>query len=839
MANLKGKAGQKKKPGDFKRPKRKVGRKVTPSNVTNASITSRRINITEQSVLQDKTGAAVTHRNQTLQDILSKMSHYNAHVRRDALFALKELVGLHGMTLVTNVGIVVERVLQAMMDDEAVVREACVGAWKGCLGSLTSTKSESVLEPFTSLIAVYFCSGLTHIKAGVREDALEHIDALLDLPVCANLLARCLSADQCGQLLENLKDLVSPKQTTVQVKNSYSLLAERNKAKQAQLQTQVLKGRFFAVAAAHKFLRALAFQAPSASTSSSTVASVPSHPASGTVLLFPAPQFVGWSPTPASAVQNAAATVSAASWATKAVTLLRALLALWMEAHDESANLSQEALMHMVLIADCATMLVHEASAHIDSPTMKAFQSAFFEDFPKASPDPLRIDISTLHHWNALNLAMAQFGCECLRTGAALPGVNLDEMIAAFLAAELKELQADKESSTIAHSASSMKTRLDILLLLLERQPHPALLASFTALYTAAAPQSAMFRTCTSFVLQYLTPTLNAAPGTLLEWDLILTWMQQMGNFLQLPHAEAHHDATLAKVFRVCIAILKRLPAAYHASPALASWLSRVMAFFTETTETNWVGSMSPSTQIEAASCLYHLPSFPSEFLKTLALCCKSPCVSVDAKSFLVDIVATHEGRFERGALLSFYLSTLFAPTNQGIAAQVCRVLTWMSLGASLSSILAPILSKQSVDDHALPLVLAYVACLRSSTIVFRKAGQELEKRPVPDVLRAQVTSVFAHVLTAPAPTSLLLPQVVDGLLYCNGAFVDLASHFFRAQSLVDALGLLREARLRPLVLLYKVELQAFLADVDVTTADANVVRQIRNELQLITKDMT
>ncbi|OQR86248.1 hypothetical protein ACHHYP_10786 [Achlya hypogyna] len=830
MANLKGKA-VKKKPGDFKRPKRKVGRKVTPSNVTNAAITSRRINITEQSVLVDKAGAAVTHRNQTLNDILAKMSHYNAHVRRDALFALKELVGLHPATLATNVGVVVERVLQAMMDDEAVVREGCIAAWKACLASLATAKSESVLEPFASLVAVYFCSGLTHIKTGVREDVLQHIDALLEMPVFANLLARRLAPDECGRLLENLKDLVSPKQTTTQVKNSYSLLAERNKAKQAQLQTQVLKGRFFAVAAAHKLLRALASQLATPTVTAAAASHITVTTAPTTLLLLPAPQLVGWSPAPV-----AATSVTAVSWADKAVALLRSLLALWMEATDEKTNLSQEALQHLALIAECATMIVHGAAAAIDAATLKAFQNAFFEDFPKASPDPLRVDLSTLHHWNALNLAIAQFGCECLRAGTVQPGADLQTDIAAFLAAELGQLHA-KDSPGVAHSASSMKTRLDILLLLLARQDHPELLTAFSALYAASAPQSAMFRTCTAFVLQYLAPVLRAPPGAPMAWDLILPWLQQLGLFLQLPHAEAHHDATLAKLFRVCIAILKRLPADLAAAAPVTAWLDRLVAFFTETTETNWVGSMSPATQIEAVSCLYHVPVYPAGFLKTLALCCKSPAVALDAKSFVVDIVAQHHARFERGPLLSFYMSALFAPCNAPIAAQVCRVLTWMSLGASLSSILAPILSKQPVVDHPLPLVLAYVACLRSSSIVFRKAGQGLERRPVPEPLQAQVTAAFVHVLLAPEPTSLLLPQVVDGMLYCNGAFADVAAHVATAERNLPALlRLLREPRLRPLVGVYRDDISALVGAVPSTPADADVRRHIQNELQMITK---
>ncbi|OQR89788.1 hypothetical protein THRCLA_09583 [Thraustotheca clavata] len=831
MVNLKGKQ-QKKKPGDFKRPKRKVGRKVTPSNVTNASITSRRINLTEQSVLTDKTGVAVTHRNQTLADILTKMAHYNAHVRRDALFSLKELAGLHPITIATNLSAVLERVLVAMMDDEEVVREACVAAWKSCLTNLIAAKAEAVMEPFASLISVYFCSGLTHIKTGVRQDVLLHIDAMLEIPAFSSLFARCLQPEQCGQLLENIKDLVSPKTTTVQVKNSYSLLAERNKSKQAQMQTQVLKGRYFAVATVHKFLSALTSNSSALNSAGKSIQTERNFVLPKTLLIYPTPQLVGWAPS-----QGTQSTTTTTTWGERSISLLKALLALWMEAQNEQANLSQESLKHMVLIVECATMIVHEASSFIDTNTMNGYEKAFFEDFPHTSPDPLRIDLSTLHYWNTLNLAIAQFGCKLLRKSVSVK-TDLQVLIASYLATEFSELKQGKESRTVAHSASTMKTRLDILYLLLERQSHEDLLRAFTELYMASTPQSTMFRTCTAFAIQFLEATLHAKPNVKMlppPWELTLAWMKQMGCFLQLPHAESNHDETLSKLFRVCIAILKRLPEEHIDSPDLNHWLSNVVSFFTETSETNWLGAMTPATQIQAVSCIYHIPKYPVNFLKTLALCCKSSQIAIDAKSFVVDIIAKHEARFDRASILSFYLSTLFAPTNQQIAGQVCQTLTWMSLGASLSSILAPLLSKQTLNGNVLPLVLAYVACLRSSSIVFMKAGQNLDKRAVPEILQTQVTSVFSHIITASEPTSLLLHQVVDGMVYCNGAFIDVVNHFFKEKQLSALLTLLREVRLRPLVNLYKNELVELVKNTNSDNKD--ILRQIRNELQLITKE--
>lgn len=64
------KGTKRKNPGvgvDFKRVKHKVGKKLPKAqNDTNTDVKSRAINLPNQSVLQDKDGAAVNQRNLTL-----------------------------------------------------------------------------------------------------------------------------------------------------------------------------------------------------------------------------------------------------------------------------------------------------------------------------------------------------------------------------------------------------------------------------------------------------------------------------------------------------------------------------------------------------------------------------------------------------------------------------------------------------------------------------------------------------------------------------------------------------------------------------------------------------
>ncbi len=490
---------QKKKPGDFKRPKRKVGRKIAQSNLTNASIQSRRINLTMQSVLLDKTGAAVTHRNQALPDILSKMTHYNAQVRRDASFSLKELVLLHSTALMTNVAAILERLLQAMADDEAVVREAGIVAWKVCLSSLSSSKSEKALAPFVTLISVYFCSGLTHIKVGVREDTLKYIDALMDVSVFATLMANSLSSSDSGRLLENFKDLIAPKATVLHLKNSYSLLADKAKEKQAQLQTRVLKHRFFAVKTLHKYLLALS----SASTKlcdevqNRDIQVISCH----TLLMFPEPVIVDWNHQQVSNQGNV-------SWPQKAITLLSPLLALWLECHtDDSWN--HECLKHMTLIVECAVVIVRSLHQDMDTSIVICLLEAFFAEFPKHSPESLTNDMSCAHLWDALNTSIAEFGCECLDLQSN--SFDLKSIIASYIKSSFQRLAEEKEYRSTNHQG-----RLNVLHTLLRRENQPELLLGpFTELYDSSLPSSSLFRSCSIFAIDYLHSKLDRMPGAM------------------------------------------------------------------------------------------------------------------------------------------------------------------------------------------------------------------------------------------------------------------------------------------------------------------------------------
>ncbi|CAK4101374.1 unnamed protein product [Aphanomyces euteiches] len=835
MVQLKSKPGngQKKKPGDFKRPKRKVGRKVTPTNVTNATVQSRRINMTEQTLLVDKSGAAMTHRNQTLQDILTKVSHYNAHVRRDSFYSLKELVHLHPAILTSNIGVVVEKVLQGMVDDEEIVREACVSGWKEVIASLTASKSESSMAPFVQLIAVYFCSGLTHIKVSVRNDVLQHINAILDVPSFAHLFARSLSPEQSGRLVENFKDMISTKAPPVHVKNSYSLLAEKAKAKQSEMQAAVLKGRCFAVEVVHKLLQALdAIKLSTCRKDEKKELNLKNCP---TLLIYPEVRLVGWSEIQEPTQKHTPDATQ--HWSTKAKAILPSLLSLWMECNSESSSWSPNLLKHMILIVKTVTIIISEAKRLDDSEEQRPFVESFFDDFPMSYPDDFVVDQSSVHLWKSLNLAIAQFGCECLHKKNTL---ELELRLATFLQSQLSDLVQSTDNRSAPHSSTLLKGRLQVLSALLEIKDHSDILESFTALYVSCPPNSAMFRVCTDFAIHHLEEVLNTKPyttATFPSWDIVLEWMKQLGSYLLVLYQESH-DEMYIKLFRVFIAVLKRLPGEYNNTPIIEAWLESIVVFF-NSKSSMWFGRLDESAQVKAVALLYHVPNYPVEFLRNLAMCCKSTNVSVQAKSFLIDIITERgaNGKFDRAALLSFYMSTLFADGNDALCPQVCQQLTWLHLGSSLPSILAPILSKQNIREKAYPLVLSYVTCLKSNATVYGMSSviDTNERRPVPNSLEAHLIPSFSYVLCDTQSES-LVELIVEGILYCNGVFIEVIRHLVNDNSSSNhILKLLRQSKLRAAVVLYVSDL----IDTFSRVPSQDHQRQLQIELDLITKGHT
>lgn len=163
---------------DFKRVKHRVGKKLPRAqNQTDTTFKSRSISLPQQSVAVDKGGAAVTHRNLTLKELLGQCGHYSERVRRDAVAGLAELGRSHPEELRAHASAVVEAAAERVTDGDAGVR----GAVRDALASaILPALGAAALEPFALLLMAHVGSAMTHLADPIRADALGFLELLTE-----------------------------------------------------------------------------------------------------------------------------------------------------------------------------------------------------------------------------------------------------------------------------------------------------------------------------------------------------------------------------------------------------------------------------------------------------------------------------------------------------------------------------------------------------------------------------------------------------------------------------------------------------------------------------------
>ncbi|KAH0861447.1 hypothetical protein HID58_089708 [Brassica napus] len=110
---------QQKKGIDFKKIKRKLGRKLPPpKNATNTEIKSQAIVLPEQSVGADKSGFATSKKGLTLDELLKQTSHHNAKVRKNALHGIKDLLEHNPAELHSLKYAIVDKLRERLSDDD-------------------------------------------------------------------------------------------------------------------------------------------------------------------------------------------------------------------------------------------------------------------------------------------------------------------------------------------------------------------------------------------------------------------------------------------------------------------------------------------------------------------------------------------------------------------------------------------------------------------------------------------------------------------------------------------------------------------------------------------------
>ena len=163
---------------DFKRVKHKVGKKVGKAqNETDTNVVSKSITLPEQSIAVDKGGAAVTHRNLSLKDLLSQCTHHNDRVRCDALKGLIELLKANPKEAQVSALQLLTTVSSRLADRD----ESCRAAVKQLLQeALLPAMGRTALSPFFPVLLAHVNAALTHLAFPIRTDAMACLEVLMD-----------------------------------------------------------------------------------------------------------------------------------------------------------------------------------------------------------------------------------------------------------------------------------------------------------------------------------------------------------------------------------------------------------------------------------------------------------------------------------------------------------------------------------------------------------------------------------------------------------------------------------------------------------------------------------
>ncbi|XP_074270765.1 uncharacterized protein LOC141594662 [Silene latifolia] len=162
---------------DFKKYKRKLGRKLPPpKNTTNTEIKSKAIILPEQSIASDKAGLALSKKGQSLKELLQQTSHHNVKVRRDALIGVREILLKDPTELRDHKLAIIEKLRERINDDDKVVRETLYQLFKSII--LPGCKEDNQ-GAHISLAMTYIFNAMTHLVLDVRLMAFKFFDLVI------------------------------------------------------------------------------------------------------------------------------------------------------------------------------------------------------------------------------------------------------------------------------------------------------------------------------------------------------------------------------------------------------------------------------------------------------------------------------------------------------------------------------------------------------------------------------------------------------------------------------------------------------------------------------------
>ncbi|KAK6139648.1 hypothetical protein DH2020_026612 [Rehmannia glutinosa] len=169
---------------DFKKIKRKIGRKLPPpKNSTNTEIKSKAIVLPEQSIVSEKAGLAVSRKGLTLKELLQQTNHHNAKVRKDALLGIKDVLVHHPVELKLHKLAVIEKLRERIGDDDKLDNQG----------------------PLVSLMMAYIFNAMTHLAIDVRLMAFKFFDLVVQFYPSSFFL-------YAEKILQNYEDILRKNQ---------------------------------------------------------------------------------------------------------------------------------------------------------------------------------------------------------------------------------------------------------------------------------------------------------------------------------------------------------------------------------------------------------------------------------------------------------------------------------------------------------------------------------------------------------------------------------------------------------------------------------------------------
>ncbi|KAL3825702.1 hypothetical protein ACJIZ3_021731 [Penstemon smallii] len=188
---------------DFKKIRRKIGRKLPPpKNTTNTEVKSKAIILPEQSIAAEKAGLAVSKKGLTLKELLQQTSHHNARVRKDALLGVKDILLKHPAELKLHKIAVIEKLRERIGDDDKLVRETLYQLFKSVIFPGCAKDNQG---PLVSLMMAYIFNAMTNLAIDVRLMAFKFFDLVIQYyPSSFSLYAE--------KVLQNYEDILRKNQ---------------------------------------------------------------------------------------------------------------------------------------------------------------------------------------------------------------------------------------------------------------------------------------------------------------------------------------------------------------------------------------------------------------------------------------------------------------------------------------------------------------------------------------------------------------------------------------------------------------------------------------------------